>query len=38
MFKDEVGGKIISEFVGLRAKLYAYKKELDEEKKRKCVK
>ena len=26
MFKDEVGGKIISEFVGLRAKLYAYKK------------
>jgi len=38
MFKDEVGGKIISEFVGLRAKLYAYKKELDEEKKRKGVK
>jgi len=38
MFKDEVGGKIISEFVGLRAKLYAYKKELDEEKKCKGVK
>ena len=25
MFKDEAGGKIISEFVGLRAKLYSYK-------------
>ena len=25
MFKDEVGGKIIDEFVGLRAKLYSYK-------------
>ena len=24
MFKDEVGGKIISEFVGLRAKSYAF--------------
>jgi len=35
MFKDEFGGKIISEFEGPRAKLYAYKKELDEEKKRK---
>ena len=37
MFKDEVGGKNISEFVVLRAKLYAYKKELDEEKKCKGV-
>jgi len=26
MFKDECGGEIISEFVGLRAKLHAYKK------------
>ena len=25
MFKDECGGKIIHEFVGLRAKLYSYK-------------
>ena len=24
MFKDEAGGKIISEFVGLRAKSYAF--------------
>ena len=24
MFKDEVGGKVIDEFVGLRAKLYSY--------------
>jgi len=32
MFKDEVGRKIISEYVGLRAKLYACKKELDERR------
>jgi len=32
MFKDECGGEIISEFVGLRAKLYAYKKDGNEEK------
>ena len=25
MFKDEVKGKVIDEFVGLRAKLYSYK-------------
>ena len=25
MFKDEAGGEIIDEFVGLRAKLYSYK-------------
>ena len=34
MFKDEAGGKIIKEFVGLRAKLYSYKMfESEEEKK-----
>ncbi len=39
MFKDEAGGKIIEEFVGLRAKLYAYKMfEGEEEKKCKGVK
>ena len=39
MFKDEAGGKIIEEFVGLRAKLYSYKMfEGKEEKKCKGVK
>ena len=35
MFKDEVGGKIIDEFVGLRAKLYSYKM-FDGEESKKC--
>jgi len=35
MFKDEAGGEIITEFVGLRAKLYAIKK-LDGEEEKKC--
>ena len=35
MFKDEVAGKNIKEFVGLRAKLYSFKTE-DEEEKKKC--
>jgi len=35
MFKDEAGGEIIEEFVGLRAKLYAIKK-LDGEEEKKC--
>jgi len=33
MFKDEAGGEIITEFVGLRAKLYAIKKFDGEEEK-----
>ena len=39
MFKDEVAGKIIDEFLGLRAKLYSYKMfEGEESKKCKGVK
>ena len=34
MFKDEAGGKIIKEFVGLRAKLYSYKMDEGEEHKK----
>ena len=38
-FKDEVGGDIIDEFVGLRAKLYSYKMlKVEESKKCKGVK
>jgi hypothetical protein len=35
MFKDEAGGEIIEEFVGLRAKLYSYKM-LDGKEEKKC--
>ena len=34
MFKDEAAGKIIKEFVGLRAKLYSYKMEQGKENKK----
>lgn len=36
MFKDEAGGKIIEEFVGLRAKLYSYKMHDTGEETKKC--
>ena len=38
MFKDEVGGKIIAEFVGLRAKNYSYVCDGEEHKKCKGIK
>ena len=34
MFKDEEAGKILNQFVGLRAKLYSYKMDEGKEKKR----
>ena len=36
MFKDEAGGKIIEEFVGLRAKLYSYKMFESKTEKKRC--
>ena len=36
--KDECGGKQITEFVGLRAKMYSYRVDETEEKKAKGVK
>jgi len=38
MFKDEVGGKQIEEFVGLRSKLYSYQMAGEDYKKCKGVK
>ena len=42
MFKDELGGKIMTEFVALRAKAYAFKNEDGSEHKKgkgtmKCI-
>ena len=36
MFKNEAGGKIIEEFVGLRAKLYSYKMHTSRVEEKKC--
>ena len=37
MFKDEAGRKQIEEFVGLRAKLYSYRMDGEDDKKCKGV-
>ena len=42
MFKDEIGGKMMKEFVALRIKIYAYLMDDDSKKKKakatkKCV-
>ena len=34
LFKDELGGKIMTEFVGIRPKTYAYLMDGDSEKKK----
>jgi len=36
MMKDEAGGKIIQEFIGLRAKLYAVKMWKDSSEHKRC--
>ena len=36
MFKDEASGKVVDEFVGLRAKLYSYKMLEGDKESKKC--
>lgn len=38
LFKDELGGKVLTEFIGLRSKLYCVKPSKDVIKKAKGVK
>ena len=35
--KDELGGQIMKEFIGIRAKTYSYLKDNDEDKKAKST-